>query len=123
MSRVFLLGVILFAVLFLIVSGGIAAIIVTGIVRKKRNDRAAQTTVDASVLEKNTTVQRHPVAGDTTGAHGYTRFTSRHVTFLTADDAQRTFEVDETVYDALTEGDRGRLTYQGSRFVGFVRSV
>ena len=123
MSRVFLLGVILFAVLFLIVSGGIAAIIVTGIVRKKRNDRAAQTTVDASVLEKHTTVQRHPVAGDTTGAHGYTRFTSRHVTFLTTDRAQRTFDVDETVYDALTEGDRGRLTYQGSRFVGFVRSV
>ena len=123
MSRVFLLGVILFAVLFLIASGGIAAIIVTGVVRKKRNDRAAQTTVDASVLEKHTTVQRHPVAGDTTGAHGYTRFTSRHVTFLTADRAQRTFEVDETVDDALTEGDIGRLTYQGTRFVGFVRSV
>ena len=123
MSRVFLLGVILFAVLFLIVSGGIAAIIVTGIVRKKRNDHAAQTTVDASVLEKHTTVQRHPVAGDTTGAHGYTRFTSRHVTFLTADRAQRTFDVDETVYDALTEGDRGQRTYQGTRFVGFVRSV
>ncbi len=123
MSRVILLGVILFVVLFVIVSGGIAAIIVTGIVRKKRNDRAAQTTVDASVLEKHTTVQRHPVAGDTTGAHGYTRFTSRHVTFLTADDAQQTFDVDETVYDALTEGDRGQLTYQGTRFVGFVRSV
>lgn len=29
----------------------------------------------------------------------------------------------ETVYDALTEGDRGRLTYRGTRFVGFVRTA
>ncbi len=123
MKASFLLIVLLFVILFLAVSGSIVAIIVTSIVRKKRNDRADITTVDASVLEKHTTVQRHPVAGDVTGAHGYTRFTSFHVTFQTAGNAQMTFDIEQTAYDALAEGDRGQLTYQGTRYVSFVHSV
>ncbi len=123
MKAGFLLIAILIVVLFLIVSGAAAAIIVISIVRKKRNDRTAQTTVEATVLEKYTTVQRHPVAGDVTGAHGYTTFTSFCVTFLTADNTQLTLDTGETAYNTLAESDRGQLTYQGTQFVGFVRTV
>ena len=122
MNSLFLIAI-LFVFAFLIVSGGIAAIIVTTVVRKRRNDRAPQITVDASVLEKHTSTQRHPIAGDASGGHGYMDFTVCHVTFRTADGEQKTFEVDKTVYEQLKEGDRGQLSCQGTQFLGFVRSV
>lgn len=119
MSSNFLLTEILIAIVLLAVIGGIVAIIVTSIVRKRRNDLAPQKAANASVLAKHTSTQQHPIAGDASGAHGYTTFTIYHVTFLTDDNAQLEFAVDGTVYDRLTEGVRGRLTYQGTRFLGF----
>ena len=122
MRSIFLIAVlIVFA--FLIVSGGIVAIIVTTVVRKRRNDRAPQITVDATVLEKHTSTQRHPIAGDASGGHGYTTFTLHHATFFFANGEQATFDVDEAIYDFLSEGDRGKLTYQGTRLIAFVRSA
>ena len=97
-----------------------AVIIAVCVVRKRKNDRAPQTTVEASVLEKRTSVQRHPIAGDTSGAHGYTTFTSCHVTFLLAGGERITLYVDGETYASLSEGDRGRLTVQGTRFIGFL---
>ena len=122
MSAGFLLIAILIAVLFLIVSGGVAAIIVTSIVRKKRNARAPQTSVEATVLEKKETVVRHPVAGDAAGAHGYTKTSVYRVTVLTAENIQMTLDADAELFDCLREGDRGRLTYRGTQLIGFQRS-
>lgn len=111
--------IVLFIVLLLLALGGVAAIIVTSVVRKRRNDNAPQKTENAAVAAKRTSVQSHPIAGDASGAHGYTRFDIHHVAFLTEDGTQTEFVVDEQVYERLTEGDRGRLTYQGTRFISF----
>ena len=97
-----------------------AVIIAVCVVRSRKNGRAPQVTVDASVSEKHTSVQRHPVAGDASGAHGYTTFTSCHVTFLLADGRQITLYADDTIYASLSEGDRGQLTYQGSQVIRFL---
>ena len=112
---------ILFLFLLFTVIGGIVAIIAVGVVRKKKNDRAQKTVTGATVLSKQVTTQRHPVAGDTSGAHGTTTFHTYQAVFLTADHVQRTFIVDDSTYEQLTEGEHGRLTYQGTRFLGFER--
>lgn len=103
----------------LIVSGGIASFIAVSIVRRRRNSRSALCTVDAAVLSKQTATQRHPIAGDPTGAHGYTTFTSYRAVFSAADGAQHTLEMNAEAYLALSEGDRGRLTYQGTQLIAF----
>ena len=121
-SQVFLLWIPIVLAIF-IVSCAAAAVIALCVVRKQKNDRTPQKTVDASVLEKHTSVQRHPIAGDVSGAHGYTTFTSYHVTFLLAGDEQITLYVDDEAYASLSEGDRGQLTYQGTRFIRFLPAV
>ena len=123
MKASFLLFGILFIAVFLIVSGGIAAIVVTSIARKRKNDRSPVVTVDAAVLSRHTSTQRHPIAGDASGAHGYTTFTSYHVTFLIDGSEQIVLDVDEETYASLIEGAHGRLTHQGTRYLGFVRGA
>ncbi len=97
-----------------------AAVIAVCIVRKQKNSRAPQKTVEASVLEKHASVQRHPIAGDTSGAHGYTTFTSCHVVFLLASGERITLYVDDEAYASLSEGDRGQLTYRGTQYISFL---
>ena len=114
---------ILFFVFLFLVIGGIVAMIVTSSIRRRRNESAPQSSVHASVLAKRTSTQNHPNAGDVSGGHGYTSFTSYHVTFLPESGEQREFTVDGAVYDRLFEGDRGLLTFKGDLFIGFDNSV
>jgi hypothetical protein len=110
---------ILLPVLVLFVVAAVV-LVVFFVVRKQKDDRAPQKTAEATVLEKHTSVQRHPVAGDASGGHGYTTFTSYHVSFLLAGGEQITLYVDGETYASLSEGDRGRLTVQGTRLIGFL---
>lgn len=48
--------------------------------------------------------------------------TSYYVTFEFYNGSRREFEVKPKAYAMIVEGDRGELSYQGSRFKGFVRS-
>lgn len=122
-------GVSAFKIVFLAVSavviGGIITIAVSLIANKRRNDRSPILTVDAEVLSKRTDTshQRHAVGGDITGAHGFHTMsaTTHYVCFRTADGVCAELTVDGDVYDGLAEGDRGKLTYQGTRFLGFSR--
>ena len=65
-----------------------------------------------------------PVAGDATGAHGFhsTSSTTYYVTFEVRGGDRLEFSVDGSEYGQLVEGDRGELTFQGTRYIGFVRS-
>ena len=93
------------------VAAGVAAIILFAVIRKKKDDRAEPVTLEVTVLSKGISTQRHPVAGDATGAYA-----SR---FLTRSDAQLPLEIDREAYETLVEGERGRLTVRGSRYIGF----
>ena len=119
----FRIFIILFVILSLLILGGVAAIVVTMIVRKRRNDRAPIRTVRAAVIQKRVDRSSHPNAGDPTGAHGYTSFSVRLVRFAVSDGTQTELTVDEETYDRLTEGDSGMLTVQGTRFVSFQKDA
>ena len=119
----FRIFIILFVILSLLILGGVAAIVISTIVRKRRNDRAPIQTVRAAVTQKRVDSSSHPNAGDPTGAHGYTSFSVRLVRFAVSDGTQTELTVDEEIYDRLTEGDSGMLTVQGTRFVSFQKDA
>lgn len=56
-----------------------------------------------------------------TGAHGMhtTSSTSYYVTFQVESGDRIEFCVKGSEYGMLVEGDRGRLTFQGTRYLGF----
>ena len=79
----------------------------------------------ATVVTKRTQVtqQQHANAGDPTGAHGFstTTSTSYYVTFQVESGDRMEFSVSGREYGLLVEGDTGRLTFQGTRYLGFTQ--
>ena len=81
-------------------------------------------TVEATVVAKRTDVSlhRHPAAGDASGAHGFhtTTASTCYATFQVESGDRMELQVDRD-YGLLAEGDRSRLTFQGTRYLGFER--
>ena len=114
---------ILFIVIGLAVMGVITARAVHNTrVRMKNAASPAESVVavDAS-KHYSVTTQRHPIAGDPTGGHGYHTIHSVEYTavFRTGDGTELELQVDQQDYDALPEGSAGTLTYQGTRCLQF----
>ena len=106
---------IVFALIFLLSLGGFA--VVMAVVLSKRNAQNRQNeaspvlTVDASVVAK-----RMQVYGD----HAYTAY---FATFEVPSGDRMELTVSGQDYGYLVEQDRGRLTFQGDRFLKFERTI
>ena len=122
---VFSLVSVLFPLFFLLVFGIMAAALIQGILQWNRNNHSTRLTIDALVVAKRTNVShhRHANAGDATGAHGYhtTSSTTYYVTFQADSGDRMELPVGGADYGQLAEGDRGKLTFQGTRYLGFER--
>ena len=98
---------------------------VKGLSQWNKNNHCPRLSVTASVVSKRTNVSRHshPNAGDATGAHGFhsTTSTSYYATFQVESGDRMELSVTGTEYGLLAEGDRGKLTFQGTRYLGFER--
>ena len=118
---------ILFSVIFGVVVVIIAAQVIRGIAQWHRNNQSPQLTVPARVMSKRTSVSHHqtPMAGDATGAHGYMTTSSSTccVTFQLSDGERMELHVPESEFGMLVEGDAGQLSYQGTRYLSFERTV
>ena len=90
-----------------------------------KNNNSPRLTVDATVVSRRTSVthHNHANAGDMTGAHGYytTSSTSYYVTFQVESGDRMELHVSSSEYAMLAEGDYGKLTFQGTRYLDFVR--
>ena len=115
-----------FWIIFIVIFAAVAAVFVAVAVKSLRNHRAPILTTSATVADKRSAVSRTqiPNAGDPTGAHGYQSIHSTRyfITFRLEGGSRTELEVDAILYDALAEGDRGALTYQGSRCLDFRRT-
>ena len=113
---------ILFAV---IVIGIIIATVIQGIRTWNKNNHSPRLTVDAVVVAKREDVSgsSHGMAGDITGAHGTTMSysTSYYATFQFESGDRLELSVNGDEYGMLAENDRGKLTFQGTRYLGFER--
>ena len=116
---------ILFPLVFLFVLGMILFTVVRDLRTWRKNNASPRLTVPATVVAKRMNVSRHHTAnaGDMTGAHGYTSTsaTTYYVTFQVDSGDRMELQVAGTEYGLLIEGDRGEVTFQGSRYLGFVR--
>lgn len=119
-----LFGVI-FSITFLLVIVVFVVILVKGISQWNRNNHSPRLTVPATVISKRADVShhRHANAGDVTGAHGYHTniSTAYYVTFQVESGDRMELQMTGNEYGVLIEGDRGNLTFQGTRYLGFER--
>ncbi|MGN0293147.1 MAG: DUF2500 domain-containing protein [Lachnospiraceae bacterium] len=117
---------VIFFVMFIAVFGVIIVNFIRGVGEWNKNNHSPRLTVEATVVSKRLEVSHHQHgnAGDETGAHGYTTTSSTayYVTFQVESGDRMEFHVNGSEYGMLVEGDRGKLNFQGSRYLGFVRA-
>ena len=123
------MGQLVFGFVFVMSSLAVCAVIIALIVamisEKRKNDSSPRLTVDAAVATKRTdvTTSSHANAGDISGAHGFHHHTTTwyYVTFEVESGDRLELAVDGRQYGQLAEGDVGRLSFQGRRFISFER--
>ena len=108
---------ILFPILFLVVLGMILYTIIGNISTWNKNNHSPRLTVPATVVAKRTDVSRHHA--DNTMAH---TFTTYYVTFQVESGDRMELTVSGSDYGMLVEGDIGKLSFQGNRYLGFERN-
>lgn len=115
----------MFIIVFLVVIGGFIVTAIRGVGQWNKNNQSPKLTVDATVIAKriNVTHNHHASRGDITGTQGYnmTTSTSYYVTFQVESGDRIEFCIYGNEYSMLMEGDYGKLTFQGSRYLGFKR--
>ncbi len=110
-------------VFFLFIAFFIFAII-KGITQWSKNNQSPRLMVDAVLVSKRTNVSHHhhhnSNPNDGMGMHSSTS-TSYYLTFQFESGDRMEFHVSGQEYGLLAEGDRGKLTFQGTRYQGFTR--
>ena len=107
---------ILFFLIFALVLCLFIVMIVRGVSQWHRNNNSPRLTVEATVVAKRTNVSRHHT--DNTMSH---TFTTYYATFQVESGDRMELEVDGSDYGMLVEGDTGKLSFQGTRYLGFER--
>lgn len=114
---------ILVTIVFIIVIALFVVVLFKSISQWNKNNHSPRLTVDATVVSKRTDVTHH------SGSHNHTTgmYTSGHtstnyyVTFQVESGDRMEFHVSGEESGLLVEGDYGDLTFQGTRYLGFVR--
>lgn len=92
----------------------------------EQNNHSPRLSIPAAVVAKRTDISHSDTAnaGDLSGAHGYrtSTYTSYYVTFQVESGDRMEFEVDGSDYGLLVQGDIGKLSFQGTRYLGFERN-
>ena len=113
---------IMFTIVFLLVTGTFVVILVKGISEWNKNNHSPRLTVPATIIAKRTNVSRHRHGG-ANGHHHHHTSTTYYVTFQVESGDRMEFHISGQEYGLLIEGDKGNLSFQGTRYLGFERSV
>ena len=112
---------IMFTLVFVLVIGMFIMIAVKGISQWNKNNHSPRLTVPATIVAKRTKVSRHRHGGAGNHHHHHTS-TTYYVTFQVESGDRMELHVAGHEYGLLIEGDKGKLTFQGTRYLGFERS-
>ena len=110
---------ILFTIAFLMVIGIFAVILIRSITQWNKNNHSPRLTVPAVVVSRRTNVS-HSHSG--TNVHHHHTSTTYYVTFQVESGDRMELHMTGQEFGMLVEGDRGRLTFQGTRYLGFERT-
>ena len=111
---------VMFTIVFLLVIGMFIAAAVRGVGQWNKNNNSPRLTVPATVVAKRTNVSRSHHGG-ANGHHHHHTSTSYYVTFEVESGDRMELHVAGHAYGMLIEGDRGNLSFQGTRYLGFER--
>lgn len=107
---------ILVTLMFCLVFGIFIVTIIKNISQWNKNNHSPKLIVDATVVSKRNRVSHHH------HDNHMTQSTSYYVTFQVESGDRLEFYVSGSEYGMLAEGDFGKLTFQGTRYLGFERS-
>ena len=106
-----------FQLVSLLFLGVFIAIIIRSIRQWNKNNHSPRLTVLARVVAKRTQMHHHH-HGDTMHHHASTSY---YVTFQVESGDRMELSMSGQEYGLLIEGDYGRLSFQGTRFLSFER--
>ena len=115
----------MFQIMFFVIFGlSLCMVLMTlmkGIKEWNKNNHSPRLTVPATVVAKRTHVSRHRHngAGD---HHHYHTSTTYYVTFEVESGDRMELHLSGSEYGLLVEGDKGKLSFQGTRYLGFERT-
>lgn len=113
----------MFSLVFVLVIGMFVVTAVKGISQWNKNNHSPKLTVPATIVAKRTNVTHHHHHNHHgTMMHHTTHSTTYYVTFQVESGDRMELHVAGHEYGMLIEGDRGRLTFQGTRYLGFERT-
>ena len=110
----------MFTLVFALAIGTFIVAAVRGIGQWNKNNNSPRLTVPATIVAKRTHVSRHRHGGANGHRHTHTS-TSYYVTFQVDSGDRMELHVSGYEYGMLVEGDFGDLTFQGTRYLGFIR--
>ena len=111
---------IMFTLIFVLVVGMFVVTAVRGICQWSKNNNSPRLTVPATIVAKRTNVTRHH-HNDAGGHYHHHTSTTYYVTFQVDSGDRMELPVNGAEYGMLVEGDRGDLSFQGTRYLGFAR--
>lgn len=106
---------IMFSLMFFLVLGIIVFTFIKGIAQWNKNNHSPRLTVDATVVAKRQNVSHHH------HNNHISHSTTYYVTFQVESGDRMELHVNGSEYGMLVEGDYGKLTFQGTRYLGFER--
>lgn len=110
---------VIFSIMFVVILAIFAVTAFRGIMTWNRNNQSPRLTVPATVVNKRENTSRHH-HNDHAGSHYHTVY---YVTFEVESGDRMELCVTGTESGLLVVGDRGRLTFQGTRYLGFEREA
>lgn len=111
---------IMFTLVFALVFVLFLVTAVQGISQWNKNNHSPKLTVPATIVAKRTNVSQHR-SGGANGHHHHHTSTTYYVTFQVESGDRMEFCVAGHEYGVLVEGDKGKLSFQGTRYLGFER--
>jgi hypothetical protein len=109
---------VMFSLVFLLVMGIFIATAVRGISQWNKNNHSPRLTVPATVVAKRTNISHHH---HSTGIHHTTHSTTYYVTFQVESGDRMELHMTGPEFGMLVEGDKGLLSFQGTRYLDFQR--
>lgn len=114
---------VLFILVFLVFIAVFVITLIRGISEWNANNHSPVLTVNAVVVTKRQNMTRRRRSGNEMDAmNGYTTSTSYYATFQVESGDRMELSISGQEYGMLAEGDVGRLTFQGTRYLGFDRN-
>jgi hypothetical protein len=111
----------LFLLIFALAISVFAVAAVRGVGEWNKNNHSPRLTVPATVVAKRTNVSHHHHHHGAGHVGHTTRSTTYYATFQFASGDRMEMHITGREYGMLVDGDRGDLTFQGTRYLGFVR--